>query len=366
MSAAMSLPRRITAGRPHAALLAFLLGLSTAALGGCTAYSTDSTEVGVRTRKLWNAGIEHDHKYPPGATYFFVPFLSDWATFDIKLQNLEMTVSSNRGDRLGDDAIEFKTTDGNDISVNVTIAWRIDPDKVAYLLQFVGNSTSEVKEKLIRPSCRSYVRDILNELHSEEFYISDKRFQKATKAMEKLTAELGSEGIIIEQVLLGEHRFNPEYEKVIHDRKIAEQNAERLKSEAQAAEAEQTRNLEKARGDVQVQIAEVKGQQERIRINADKSFYESERNAKALLAEATARAKGIEKQNRAMAGTGGRTAVKLRIADALYGKPIMIVPAGNGASLQKLDINQIFESILANEGVKSSRSGGSSRSDDQE
>jgi regulator of protease activity HflC (stomatin/prohibitin superfamily) len=343
--------------------------LLTAALlllyGGCTAYSTDSTEVGVRTRKVWNAGIEHDHKYPPGATYFFVPFLSDWATFDIKLQNLEMTISKDRGDRTGDDAVEFKTTDGNDISVNVTIAWRVDPDKVAYLLQHVGHSTNDIKEKLIRPACRSYVRDILNELHSEEFYISDKRFQKATKAMEKLTAELGPEGIVIEQVLLGEHRFHPEYEKVIHDRKIAEQNAERLKSEAQAAEAEQTRNLEKARGDVQVQIAEVKGQQERIRINADKNFYESERNAKALLVEATARAKGTEKQNKAMAGAGGRTAVKLRIADALVGKPIMIVPAGNGASLQKLDINQIFESILAQEGTKPTKASGTTTSESE-
>src|SRR5581483_4992192 len=110
--------------------------------------------------------------------------------------------------------------------------------------------------------CRTYVRDVLNELHSEEFYISDKRFEKAAKAMDKLTRELGPEGIIIEQVLLGEHRFHPEYEKVIHDRKIAEQNAERLKSEAQAVEAEANRNLEKARGDVQVSVAQAKGEAE--------------------------------------------------------------------------------------------------------
>jgi regulator of protease activity HflC (stomatin/prohibitin superfamily) len=336
----------------------WLLGcglLSLAALSSaCTSYSTDSTEVGVRTKKFLGAGTE-DHIYPPGATYFFVPFLSDWTTFDIKLQNLEMTSSSARGDRSGDDAIEFKTTDGNDISVNVTVAWRIDPQKAPYLVAKVGSSTAEVKEKLIRPACRTYVRDILNELHSEEFYISDKRFQKAQKAMDKLTLELGPEGIIIEQVLLGEHRFNPEYEKVIHDRKIAEQNAERLKSEGQAAEAEQIRNLEKARGDVQVQIAQVKGQQERIRITADKNLYESQRNATALLTEATARAKGIEKQNKAMAGAGGRTAVKLRIADALAGKPIMIIPAGN-ASMQKLDINRMFDAIMAREA-----SGGSSK-----
>jgi hypothetical protein len=56
-----------------------------------------------------------------------------------------------------------------------------------------------------------------------------------------------------------------------------------------------------------------------------------------------------------MAGAGGRTAVKLRIADALAGKPIMIIPAGN-ASMQKLDINRMFDAIMAREA-----SGGSSK-----
>lgn len=327
-----------------AAALPLLLGLGS----GCTAYSTDSTEVGVRTKKIFGAGIEK-HIYPPGATYFFAPFVSDWATFDIKLQNLEMTATKDRGDRGGDDAIEFKTTDGNDIRVNVTVAWRIEPEKAPHLLQRVGRSTSEIKEKLVRPACRTYVRDILNELHSEEFYVSEKRFQKAQKALEKLRAELGPEGVIVEQMLLGEHTFNTEYQKVIQDRKLAEQNAERLKSEAQAAEAEAQRNLEKAKGDVQAQVAKAKGEAEQIQISADREFYEKEREAKAILAEATARAKSIEKQNKAMAGAGGRTAVKLRIADALQGKPIMIVPAGNGASLQKLDLNRMLESIVANE-----------------
>lgn len=331
--------------------LAALLALGVVVTGGgsgCTAYSTDSTEIGVRTRKIWNAGVE-DHIYSPGATYFFVPFLSDWATFDTKLQNLEMTNTSGRGDRVGDDAIEFKTTDGNDIKVNVTVAWRIDPKKAPQLLQRVGPSTDAIKERLIRPACRTYVRDVLNELHSEEFYISEVRFQKAQKAQEKLTLELGSEGIIIEQVLLSEHRFNAEYEKVIHDRKIAEQNAERLKSETQAAEAEQKRNLETARGDVQVQVAKAKGEAEQIRIAADRAYYEAERSAKALLAEATAKAKAVQKQNQAMAGAGGRNLVKLRLAEALAGKPIVLVPAGSGASLQKLDINRLYETIVAQE-----------------
>ncbi|HNN93926.1 MAG TPA: SPFH domain-containing protein [Pseudomonadota bacterium] len=338
-----------------------LLSLGLMLGSGCTAFSTDSTEVGVRTKKIFGAGID-PHIYPPGATYFFTPFLSDWATFDIKLQNLEMTAAKDRGDRAGDDAVEFKTTDGNDIRVNVTVAWRIEPERAPHLLQRVGRSTAEIKEKLVRPACRTYVRDVLNELHSEEFYVSEKRFQKAQKALEKLRAELGPEGIVVEQMLLGEHSFNAEYQKVIQDRKLAEQNAERLKSEAQAAEAEAQRNLEKAKGDVQAQVAKAKGEAEQIHIAADREFYEKEREAKAILAEATARAKSIEKQNKAMAGAGGRTAVKLRIADALQGKPIMIVPAGNGAALQKLDLNRMLESIIAQEARSPSKS--SSSSDD--
>ncbi len=329
---------------------AALLGLALLA-GGCTSHSTGSTEVGVRTRKLIGAGVEN-RIYPPGATYFFVPFLSDWATFDISLQNLEMSADPKRGDRKSDDAVEFKTTDGNDIRVNVTVAWRVDPQKAPQLLSRVGSSTLEVKERLVRPACRAYVRDILNEMHSEQYYISDKRFEKAEKAARKLRTELGPEGIVIEQVLLGEHRFHAEYERVIHDRKIAEQNAERLKSEGQAAEAEQRRNLERARGDVQVAVAKAKGSAEQIQIAAERRFYEKEREAQAILAEKTARAKGIERQNKAMAGAGGRTMVKLRIAEALQDKPIVVVPAGSGASLQKLDVNKLIEAIVGQEATK--------------
>ena len=114
---------------------------------------------------------------------------------------------------------------------------------------------------------------------------------------------------------------------------------------------------------MRAQVAKAKGEAEQIHIAADREFYEKRARSKAILAEATARAKSIEKQNKGPAGAGGRTAVKLRIADALPGqKPIMIVPAGNGAALQKLDLNRMLESIIAQEARSPSKS--SSSSDD--
>jgi regulator of protease activity HflC (stomatin/prohibitin superfamily) len=186
------------------------------------------------------------------------------------------------------------------------------------------------------------VRDVLNTMTSEEFYVSDKRFQKAEEARERLGAVLTREGVIVERVILGEHRFNPEYEKVIHDKKLAEQTAERMVSEGKAAEQEAYRNLETARGEVSQKIAKAKGALDQVKLGADADFFRSQREAQALLAEKSAHAKGVEKQNQALAGAGGRTLVKLKIAESLAGKQILFLPGGRGGGLQTTNLNDLL------------------------
>ena len=115
-------------------------------LAGCVPHTTGETEVGVRTRKLaffGQKGVE-DRVYAPGATYFFLPFINDWNVFDTKLQNLEMTYSKTRGDRKTQDDLVFKTVDGNDISLDVIIAYRIDASKAPYIcLLYTSDAADE-------------------------------------------------------------------------------------------------------------------------------------------------------------------------------------------------------------------------------
>ena len=108
------------------------------------------------------------------------------------------------------------------------MTWRIDPIAAPAILARGARSTALLKEELVRPACRAYVRDSFNELHSEEF-LNAKAARKGQKAKTKLTEELTSEGVIIEDVMPGEQRFNPEYEQGFTKRKIAEQNPRRLK-----------------------------------------------------------------------------------------------------------------------------------------
>ena len=318
----------------------FFLATLLASVSGCTCHSTGANEVGVLTRKVAPFGKQgvQQEPYASGGTYFFAPFITDWNTFESKLQNLRLVKEDN-------DDVEFKTVDGNDISVDVTVAWHIDPAKAPYLLMKVGESTG-FEARLVRPGVRAYVRDALNKLKSEEFYDADRRFKAAEEGRVLLSDALNPEGVIVEQVILGEHRFNPEYEAVIREKKLAEQNAEKLKSEALAAAEASKRNLEAAKGQVAQQIAGVAGQLAQAKLTADSSLVQSENEAEAILIEARANAQAIEKRNEALAGAGGRTMVKLKIAEALAGKRIVMLPS-KGANIQTLDINQLVGKIAA-------------------
>lgn len=325
-------PQRAGAGRILLLAAAVLLGT------GCSARTTGPTEVGVRTHRLLGPGIE-PHVYPPGGTYLFAPGLADWATFDIALQNLAMT-----GAEPGEPAVEFKTLDGNDIRVSVTVSWRIEPKMAPQLLELIGPSTQSVRERLVRPVCRSIVRDILNELRAEEYYRAELRFAKAEKARARLAAELQPEGILIEQVLLGTHHFNPGYEEVLRQRKLAEQSRDRLRSETAAAQAAQLRDLEHASGTARITVTQARGEAAQQLIAADRQLYEHEREARALFAEKSAAATALSRQRQALSGRGGRSALKLRVADSLRDTPILVVPKLDGAAVQRVDLNRLLQS----------------------
>jgi regulator of protease activity HflC (stomatin/prohibitin superfamily) len=117
--------------------------------------STGSTEVGIKIGKLFGA----DEVVAPGRTVIIIPIAHDWYVFDTKTQTVEM---KEQGD-VGDDALDFKTRDGNDVSVDVTVLYHIDPAKAPHVLRHVASDVDEVRTVLVRPLARSIPRDSLNE-----------------------------------------------------------------------------------------------------------------------------------------------------------------------------------------------------------
>jgi len=314
----------------------------------CVPHTTGETEVGVRTVKFaifGKKGVE-EKVYAPGSTYFFLPFINDWHMFDTKLQNLEMTFEHTRGDRRTRDDLLFKTIDGNDISLDVIIAYRINPQQAPYILQFVATDNRTLREKIVRTIARSKPRDVFGELKTEEFYVADRRELQSQRAKKILQDILGPMGIVVEKVLTKDYRFNPEYQKAIEDKKVADQRVEKNKSAQRAALEEYKRKLEEAKGEVNKMIADADGQYRKAKIEADVYFEQQELIAQAIKTEAIATAKGIQEMNNAMTGSGGEALVKLRIAEAIQGKRIILLPISEGGmNLKTTDINRLINTV---------------------
>jgi F0F1-type ATP synthase membrane subunit b/b' len=153
-------------------------------------------------------------------------------------------------------------------------------------------------------------------------------------------------GIVVEKVLTNDYRFNPEYQKAIEDKKVADQQVEKNKSAQHAALEEYKRKLEEAKGEVNKMVADADGQYLKDKIEADVYQEQQQLLAKAIQAEGIAEANGIQEMNNALAGSGGEAIVKLRIAEAIQGKRIILLPVSEGGmNLKTTDINRLIETL---------------------
>lgn len=300
--------------------------------------STGGTEVGIKIGKLFGA----DEVVAPGRTVIVIPFVHDWYVFDTKTQTVEMKGNANKD---LDDDLDFKTRDGNDISVDVTVLYHVDPAKAPHVLRHVASDVDEVRTVLVRPLARSIPRDALNELSSEEFYDSDLRAAKEDQALATLRRALEPYGLVCERVVLGNYRFHKNYQAAIDQKKVADQTVNKNRSAAEAAVKEWERELETTKGQVAQLLATERGKAQQVTLQTD-AYYEARKlEADAIVAEKAARAQGITKMKEAMSGAGGRTMVKLRIAESLKGKRIVLFPTSDSAiNLQQTDVNRFLES----------------------
>ncbi len=309
-------------------------------LAGCTPHTTEATEVGVKFNKLTSSVEIKD----PGANYFFLPVLNDWKKYDISLRNLVMTAQTDSGDRQGKDDLRFKTRDGNDIETDVTVRWRIDPTRVGSIWRYVGPSTDEVQSRLVRPQARAYVRDVLNRLNSEDFYNPTLRFAAANDATRILGEHLRPFGVIVEQVILGDFSFKPEYQTLINSRKEAEKTAEKLEAEILATREANQAHLQATVAELTKQLTGAQGDFEQAKRNADAYLVQRQQGAQAILAEKTAQAEGIRKERSALNSSAGDAYVNLQLIEALRKKEIRQIPKLPGGNII-IDGNKLLQQL---------------------
>jgi regulator of protease activity HflC (stomatin/prohibitin superfamily) len=272
-----------------------------------------------------------------------MPFVNTWHTLSIAQQNLLMNALPDEGDRPVPDDITFKTRDGNNIHIDVNVMWRIDPAKAAQVLNRVGRTLEDVKERVVRPIARSVIRDVFNEITSEQYYHVTIKNQQAEKAKVQLAAELAPYGVVVDLLQVQGHRFDSAYQAAIDAQKQAEADVQALVEQQKNIEVQKLSELEGKRSDWNKRKEDALGAAGQNRNQADGYYQTISNSAKAVLAQAQAEAAASRMEAAALNRLGGESYVKMQVARQLARKHILIVPAAN---VSTMNVNDVMEYLI--------------------
>ena len=237
--------------------------------------------------------------------------------------------------------IRLKTADGNDIWVDLVVAYQVIEELAPVLVQKIGVNMEAV-ERVVGIETRGVVRQVLGELSTPEFYQAEQREEKLAQAKELLNQKLNPLGVRVNNLALIQFRFVPEYEDLLRERALADQKRQEYEQLKLAAEKEKEAKVAKARGDAQAMRVLAEGKKERLRLEGEAELASLSEQAKATEAQLLKEAEGLKKLTRSLAGAGGENLVARELARVLKGKKIIILPGDQG-TINIMNLNEFLK-----------------------
>ncbi len=195
----------VTAGFLAVAILRASRGFKTRALGttvivlAVVAAILTSISAGLVFVDPQNRGVVISAFSPKGyreqalqpGLHWVVPFFEYVKTYPISKQTYTMAASANEGAVTGDDSVQARTSDGQQIYLDASVIYEIDPTQVvAVHIAWQDRYTDE----LVRPQARGIIRDAVSQFNVEEV-VTTKRFELATQIRQSMEAKLKENGL---------------------------------------------------------------------------------------------------------------------------------------------------------------------------
>ena len=176
---------------------------------------------------------------------FITPFVSATQTYDLRRLEYTMSGVAGEGRRAAvDDSLWSPTKEGLQVGIDLTVWHHLDPERVTQIHQKIG---PDYEEKIIRPAVRSVIRLVISEYPVMDVY-SSQRARIQDEINEKIKRLVEKDGFIIDEVVLRDVRFTPEFGKAIEAKQIAQQSAEQMKYVLEKEQKEAERKVIEATG----------------------------------------------------------------------------------------------------------------------
>jgi regulator of protease activity HflC (stomatin/prohibitin superfamily) len=208
--------------------------------------------------------------------HWIIPFVESVQKYSIARQTYTMSSTNSEGAVQGDDSIQARTKDGQQIFIDASVIYAVDPTQ---LIQLHTVWQNRYEENVVRPVARAAIRNAVSQFGVEEL-VSTKRAELEQAIRDEIKAKLQDNNIIMSDFLLRNIRFSDEYAAAVEQKQVAEQQAQQAKFvvESKKQEAEQARQT--AQGQADAAVIAAKGAAEARLIQA-----KAEAEANQLLAQ---------------------------------------------------------------------------------
>lgn len=163
---------------------------------------------------------------------------------DVRTQNYTMSGVKNEGQIQGDDAIKVLTGDGLEVTMDLTVLYRLNGSDAPKLLRETG---ADYQDKIIRPVARTKIRDNAVRFDAVNLY-SLKRDEFQTRIFKDIEVEFRKRGIILENILIRNISLPAAVRSTIEQKIQAEQEAQKMQFVLQKEEQEAERKRVEAQG----------------------------------------------------------------------------------------------------------------------
>jgi regulator of protease activity HflC (stomatin/prohibitin superfamily) len=175
-----------------------------------------------------------------GGFHLIVPFVENVELYPLSWQTYTMSAGFTEGEEIGDDSIRARTSDGQEVFLDTSVIFRVNVDQ-AVLIHV--DWQDRYIEEFVRPLIRGNVRTQVSQFKVAEVNSSARKDLEAT--LERLLRdEFALKGLILDQFLVRDIGFSPEYAAAIEAKQVA------LEDQAKASfQAEQVRRLAQGEAD---------------------------------------------------------------------------------------------------------------------
>ncbi|MXV15433.1 prohibitin family protein [Hufsiella ginkgonis] len=170
--------------------------------------------------------------------------LVDVTTFDIKTQNYTMSGQHNEDGKSTDDAIRILTSDGLEVTIDLSVLFSVRPDDAPKILKEIG---PDYLDKIVRPIARTAIRDNAVSYEAISLY-SIRRQEFQNKIFNVINESFAKRGLKLEQLLIRNVTLPESVRKTIESKINAEQDAQKMQFVLQKEKQEAERKRVEAQG----------------------------------------------------------------------------------------------------------------------